>query len=126
LLGRTVDAGRVWDVIAAANYLALRFAVGESKPRVSVAGNGPAALVAAYAAVLDERIAGATLISPPTTHMNSSAPQLLNVLRVCDVPDALGLVAPRPLAIVGSDGDRFTMTKAAYSAAAASDRLRFE
>ncbi|HUY34024.1 MAG TPA: prolyl oligopeptidase family serine peptidase [Pirellulales bacterium] len=126
LLGRTVDAGRVWDVIATAKHLSGRFTGGEGGPAVFVAGNGPAAVVAAYAAVLDERIAGATLIAPSTTHMDGAAPQLLNVLRVCDVPDALGMLAPRPLAIVGSAAEQFTKTTAAYSAAAASQRLTFK
>ncbi len=126
LLGRTVDAGRVWDVIAAARYVAARFSSGEIEPAVFVAGKGPAAIVAAYAAVLNEQIAGAKLISPPATHVDNAAPQLLNVLRVCDVPDVLGMLAPRPLAIVGSEADGFRKTKAIYSAANAGKRLTFE
>jgi hypothetical protein len=119
LLGRTVDAGRVWDVIAAAAFLA----ASESKPAVHVAGKGSAALIAAYAAALDERIAGVALVSPPKTHMDNAAPQLLNVLRVCDVPDSLGLVAPRPLKIVSAAPDDFARTKAAYDAAGAGEKL---
>ncbi|MEX2176908.1 MAG: prolyl oligopeptidase family serine peptidase [Pirellulaceae bacterium] len=119
LLGRTVDSGRVWDVIAAAKHLAN----SEGKPAVHVAGKGPAGLIAAYAAVLDEQIAGATLVSPQTTHMDAAAPQLLNVLRVGDVPDSLGLIAPRPLALVGVSGDDFAATRAAYAAAEASGQL---
>ena len=126
LLGRTVDAGRVWDVIAAAKDVATRFSAGEIQPPVFVAGKSGAGLLAAYAAVLDERIAGATLISPPSTHMDTAAPPLLNVLRVCDVPTVLGLVAPRPMAIVGSAADDFRKTKAIYSAANADKRLTFE
>jgi predicted alpha/beta hydrolase family esterase len=120
LLGRTVDAGRVWDVIAAAKYLA---AVGGGQDKVVVAGKGPAGLTAAYAAALVEQIAGVTVIAPPKTHMDNAAPQLLNVLRVCDVPDALGLVAPRPLTLVGASPDDFAATKAAYAAAGAAERL---
>ncbi len=128
LVGRTVDAGRVWDVIAAARYAATHPAVGgDRSPRpVRVAGHGAASLVAAYAAALDARIAGATLLAPPATHMDNGAPQLLNVLRVCDVPDALGLVAPRPLRIVDSDPARFTHTAAAYLAAGAKEAISFE
>lgn len=40
LLGRTVDAGRVWDVIAAAKYLSGK----DGKKPVVVAGKGPAGL----------------------------------------------------------------------------------
>jgi dienelactone hydrolase len=137
LLGRTVDAGRVWDVIAAARYLKsdesqlnpTRRSEGGGKAKrneqvpVYVAGQGAAGVIAAYAAALDETIAGATVISPPKTHMDSAAPQFLNVLRVCDVPDALGLIAPRPLTLVGVTADDFAATKAAYAAAGAAERF---
>ena len=123
LVGRTVDAGRVWDVIAAARSLSS----GESAPStVRAAGSGAAGVIAAYAAALDEQIAGVTLVSPPATHMDKDAPQFLNVLRVCDIPDALGLVAPRPLTIVGAEHARFERTAAAYTAADAKDRLTFQ
>ena len=128
LLGRTVDAGRVWDVIAAARALPAdaRLGAGQTKPPVHVAGSGMAGVIAAYAAVLDEQIATVTLISPPATHMSNSAPQLLNVLRVCDIPDALGLIAPRPLRMIGADPAQFARTTSAYAAAAAKERLSFK
>jgi dienelactone hydrolase len=129
LLGRTVDAGRVWDVIAAVRYLpaSARFGNDRAKLPIHVAGSGAAGLIAAYAAVLDEQVAGVTLVSPPTTHnMNNVAPQLLNVLRVCDVPDALGLIAPRPLRIVASNPALFAKTTSVYSAAASGKRLSFK
>lgn len=121
LLGRTVDAGRVWDVISTAKYLAAPSISGGQQ--VFVGGKGSSGVIAAYAAALDDSIAGATLVSPPASHMDAAAPQFLNVLRVCDVPDALGLVAPRPLTIVGSDGSSFRRTTAAYEAAGAKERL---
>ena len=127
LLGRTVDAGRVWDTIAAARYLSTSERIGGNAALpVHVVGNGAAGLIAAYAAILDDRFAAVTLLSPPATHMNNLAPQFLNVLRVCDVPDALGLLAPRPLRIVGGDPSQFARTKSAYSAAAANQQLSFK
>jgi cephalosporin-C deacetylase-like acetyl esterase len=118
LLGRTVDSGRVWDVIAAARALGS----GEGG-QVYVAGSGAAGVIAAYAAALDERIAGVGLASPASSHMQSNAPQFLNVLRVCDLPDVLGLVAPRPMRIMGADPSAFARTEAVYAAAGAKDRL---
>jgi dienelactone hydrolase len=111
LLGRTVDAGRVWDAIAAARYLAT---VNPEVP-VYVAGKGAAGVLAGYAAALDTGIAGATLVAPQKTHMDSAAPQFLNVLRLGDVPTTLGLVAPRPLELIGVSADDFAPTKEAYS-----------
>jgi hypothetical protein len=113
----------VWDVIAAAKYLAARKA-GDPVVPVYVGGKEAAGLIAAYAAALDDSIAGATLVDPPTTHMDHAAPQLLNVLRVCDVPDSLGLIAPRPLSIFGVKPNDFAGTRAAYAAAGASDKLQ--
>jgi dienelactone hydrolase len=125
LLGRTVDAGRVWDVIAAAKYLDATSEGRPSgeRPSVQIAGEGASGVIGAYAAVLAPEISGVTLVSPPTSHMDAGAPQFLNVLRVCDVPDALGLLAPRSLTLVGVASDRLSSTAAAYSAAGAKDRL---
>jgi cephalosporin-C deacetylase-like acetyl esterase len=120
LLGRTVDAGRVWDVMA------LTRADVDDKPRITVAGNGRMGIIAAYAALLDENIAGAVVVDPPVSHMDKDAPQFLNVLRVCDIPDALGLIAPRPLTLIGVKPEPFERTKAAYEAAGAADKLTFK
>lgn len=121
LLGRTVDTGRAWDVIAAAKYLAT-----EKKLPVHVAGNRAAGVLAAYAAMLTPEIAEVTLIEPHHTHMDASAPQFLNVLRVCDVPHALGMIAPRPLTIRHASAEQFAPTTAAYKAADAKERLKIK
>jgi hypothetical protein len=127
LLGRTVDAGRVWDVIAASRYLSERFAnKGQSTPRIRVAGRGAAAVLAAYAAALDEHLAGAVLAQPLASHMDDGAPQFLSVLRTCDVPDVLGLIAPRPLTLLQSPAAKFTAVERAYAAAGAKDSLEFK
>ena len=94
LLGRTVDSGRVWDIAATAQYLHAKYA---GKAPVYVFGEGPAGVLAAYAALWEPEIAGAILNNPPLGHMEADAPALLNVLRVCDIPDVLGMLAPRPL-----------------------------
>jgi dienelactone hydrolase len=125
LLGRTVDTGRVWDVIAAAEYLAdkARKTNNGADSLLRVAGKGAAGIIAAYAAILNEQISEVAVISPPKTHMEPSAPVLLNVLRVSDIPHTLGLIAPRPLTIRGGDVDSFEQTTAVYKAADASDEL---
>jgi dienelactone hydrolase len=136
LLGRTVDTGRVWDVIASARSFtqpqtpAIIPRPPPPPPRkdlhVHVAGSGAAGLLAAYAAVLCPEINEVTVVSPPHTHMDNAAPQFLNVLRVCDVPDALGLIAPRKLNMKGADSIHFARTAAAYASADAKDRLSIE
>ncbi len=99
LLGRTADTGRVWDIIAAARYLRAKY---DQKIPVHVCGKGPAGVLAAYAALWDDDIAAITLDTPPMTHMAPDAPQFLNILRVCDIPDILALLAPRPITVLGA------------------------
>jgi hypothetical protein len=97
LLGLTVDQGRVRDVALAARTLA----TAHSLP-VYAAGRKKSALLAAYAALWEEAIAGVYALAPASTHMQPGAPQFLNVLRVCDVPQALGMLAPKRLHLLGS------------------------
>jgi len=120
LLGRTVDAGRVWDIIAAARYLRERH--GPDVP-LYVCGKGAGAVLAAYAALWEPEIAGVVAIDPPVSHMDSEAPQFLNVLRVCDIPHVLGMLAPRPLALHECDDKLFATVEQVYVAAKARDRL---
>jgi hypothetical protein len=58
--------------------------------------------------------------------MDNAAPQFLSVLRICDVPFALGLIAPRPISITGAAADSFAATAVAYSAAGAADKLKIK
>src|SRR5688572_3836360 len=91
LLGRTVDSGRVWDIIAAARYLKTL----NPKARLEVRGEGRGGVLAVYAAVLEESIDGVRLGKIPGSLMDPEAPALLNALRVCDLPEMLGLLAGR-------------------------------
>jgi cephalosporin-C deacetylase-like acetyl esterase len=121
LLGRTVDAGRVWDVIAAAAYLKQA-----RHAEVRVAGRGRASILAAYAAALDERIDGAAVVLPRLSPMEDDSPQFLNVLRVCETQDVLGLIAPRPLSVQQAEVAKLDHVRRAYDAAGASSRLSIE
>jgi len=97
LLGRTADSGRIWDIAATARYLRDLY---DGKVEVYVTGEGPAAVLCAYAGLLEPDIAGFVLSRPPATHMDNAAPQLLGVLRVLDIPQAIGLLAPRRATLV--------------------------
>jgi hypothetical protein len=120
LLGRTVDSGRVWDLAAAARYL--RALHGEPS-QVYLAGEGAAAILAVHAALLEPDVAGILLSRPPATHMADGAPTLLKVLRVCDVPEAVGLLAPRPVTVLGQTQGWSNRTAAIYRAAGAPDKF---
>jgi hypothetical protein len=120
LLGRTVDTGRVWDLIAAARYL---HAKHQGNVPVYLVGEGGAGVLAAYAALWEPEIAGVVLKEPPLSHMQDGAPTFLNVLRVCDVPDVLGMLAPRPLTVY-SAGEEMEKVGEIYSAAGDPEKLR--
>jgi dienelactone hydrolase len=120
LLGRTVETGRVWDIIATARYLRSKY---DNKVPLHVLGEGPAAVLAAYAALWEPDIAGVVAVDAPTSHMDPNAPQFLNVLRVCDIPDVLGLLAPRPLTLLGGEAGAVAKVEAIYSAAGAATQL---
>ncbi len=116
LLGRTLDTGRVWDVVAAARYLEDQ---SSKKGHVFVVGAGNSAALAAYAGLLEPEIAGVMLASPLLTHAEAKAPQFLSVLRICDVPEVLGMLAPKPLGIVLKDQAELDRVKAIYNGAGA-------
>ena len=123
LLGRTVDDGRVWDIAATARYL---FEKHNGTVPVHVVGQGAAAVLATYAMLLEPSVAGAYLEKPTLSHMNADCPQFLNVLRVCDVPDVLGLLAPRSLTIRGVTEKLRDRVQKIYAAAEASKNLKIE
>jgi hypothetical protein len=57
--------------------------------------------------------------------MEPDAPSLLNVLRVCDIPDVLGMLAPRRLVLSGFPEQAARRVQAVYEAAGARDQLSF-
>jgi cephalosporin-C deacetylase-like acetyl esterase len=118
LLGQTADTGRLRDVLAT-----LRAAAG-GKKRLSwrVVGRGQAGILAAYAALFEPSVKEVVIIDPPTSHRDG--PTFLNVLRVLDVPEALGLLAPTPLTLVNAKDKAFDRTEAIYKLAGAADKLK--
>jgi cephalosporin-C deacetylase-like acetyl esterase len=122
LLGRTVDSGRVWDVRVAAFALnKLMAANGDPNPSIRVLGKGQAGVIAAYAALFEPAISEVVLVEPTESHMQG--PHFLNVLRVLDIPDALGLLAPRKLTVYGAKPEAFEKTAALYKIAGPKDNF---
>jgi len=123
LLGGTADGGRVWDVMTVAR----RHAVGPVRWRAI--GQGRGGLVAAYAALFEPAIQEVFALNPPASHQPRSegeayGPPLLNVLRVLDVPEALGCLAPRRLVLIGAEDPAFDRTAAVYRVAGAANCLQ--
>jgi hypothetical protein len=117
LLGRTVDQGRVWDIAAWARYYE------EARPVSRVIGRGQAGILAAYAALFEPSIKEVVIVDPPASHKDG--PIFLNVLRVLDIPDALGLLAPDvKLTLVNAKDPAFDRTAAIYRRAGAAAKFQ--
>jgi dienelactone hydrolase len=122
LLGGTVDGGRVWDVVTVAGRRA------GAGVHWHAAGRGRSGILAAYAALYQPAIEAVIAVDPPASHRPRSpgeeyGPALLNVLRVLDIPEALGCLAPRQLTLIGAQEASFNRTAEIYGLAGASDRF---
>jgi hypothetical protein len=78
--------------------------------------------LAAYAAQFERSIKEVVVIDPPASHRDG--PIFLNVLRVLDVPEALDLLAPRPLPLVEAKSAAFDRTARIYELARVGGKLR--
>ena len=122
LIGRTVDTGRVLDVCVAVARRAR-----ESGKQIGLMGRAEAGIVAAYAALLMPKVHSVVVSDPPSTHLPSprfpeGGPHLLNVTRVLDIPEALGMLAPRKLILLGGDSV-FQRTHKIYQLSGFADSL---
>ncbi len=118
LLGRTVDEGRLLDVLSHL-YYERQFKRDDKR---KIVGKGPAGILAAYAAHFEPAVKEVIIINPPKSH--KEGPHFLGVLRVLDIPEALGLLAPTPLTIVGGNDPAFDRTEEIYRLAGAADKLK--
>ncbi len=119
LLGTTVDTGRVRDIQALARML---HETDENNTPIVVAGKGQAGVLAAYAAILEPSINEVVAVEPPASH--KEGPIFLNVLRVLDVPEAFGLLAPKTLTLVDARDRAFERTGKIFAAAGAAGNFK--
>lgn len=113
LIGQTVDQRRVYDIVSTFRD----FQRGGRDRKWLMAGRKQAGILAAYAALFEPDVNEVVLIDPPTSHHDG--PHFLNILRVLDIPDALGLLAPRPLTLHTSQEKAFERTREIYRRAGA-------
>jgi hypothetical protein len=114
LLGHTVHQEDVWGICAVAR--------GADAKKLKLRGRGQAGILAAYAAHFEPSIKEVVIIDPPKSHMEG--PYLLNVMRVLDIPEALGLLAPNvKLTLINARDPAFDRTAEIYRLAGAADKL---
>jgi hypothetical protein len=121
LVGRTIDQGRIWDVIATRGWIS---SIADAPVRFRLAGKGSAGIIAAYASLLGFRDDEVVALEPPTSHRQG--PILLNIMRILDVPEALGLLAPARLTLIKARPESFVPTAQLYDRAGAMTSLIFE
>jgi cephalosporin-C deacetylase-like acetyl esterase len=93
LLGATLESMQLWDILRSVDYLVDAEKLKLSS--ISIYGRGHMGALGFYAAALDDRITRVILDDPPATHWQG--PALLNILKLTDLPETAGLVAPRQI-----------------------------
>ncbi len=102
LLGQTVGGMRVWDVYRSLQRLREERAAtsDERRFRLSLHGTGDAAVWCLYAGLIDLAqhpddpiVDKFVLTDLPASHMDPDCPELLNVLRITDIPQVVELLS---------------------------------
>jgi cephalosporin-C deacetylase-like acetyl esterase len=117
--GRTIASMQVWDVLRAVEWTASDEKLPTSS--VSIYGKGEMGIVTLYAALFDERIKQVILNDAPGSHWQG--PALLNVLRVTDIAEVAGALAPRRLVSLTKFPESFEHTQAIYRLQRAADQF---
>ena len=117
--GRTVASMRVYDVLRCLE--ALRKIQGVDPNNISIIAQGEMAAIATYAALLDGNVKSLILKNPPATQNIASQPngrgesiEMLNCLRITDLPQVAGLMFPNQLTMVGELPDTYEWTENLY------------
>jgi len=127
--GRTVASMRVYDVLRCLQ--ALRSLRGVDANQIGIAARGEMCAVALYAALLDGKTAAVLLQNPPATQNAPSEPdgrgqaiEMLNCLRITDLPQVAGLLFPENMVIIGSMPDSYGWAKQLYQALERPERFQ--
>jgi dienelactone hydrolase len=138
MLGRTIAGVRICETMRAVDYMLSRRDV--SPRRIGCMGISGGGLVAAFASALDERIQAAVVSGYANTFEDSILTRghcldnyIPGILLEAEMPELIGLIAPRALLIESGDADRVFPRQGAetayerlaciYEAAGASGRL---
>ncbi|MBL8179081.1 MAG: acetylxylan esterase [Bryobacterales bacterium] len=118
LLGATVESMQLWDALRSVDFLLEQ----EKLPLNSISLYGRKAMggLALHAAAIDPRITRVILDDPPGSHWQG--PPLLNVLRITDLAEVAGMVAPREIVSLTPLPEPFRLTSAIYKLFGASPR----
>ncbi len=117
--GRTIGTQQVWDILRAVDWAVAE--KGFAGAAISVFGKDDMGILGLYAAIMDHRISQVVLSNPPGSHWDG--PALLNVLRVTDVAEVAGALAPRRLTFLNRPPPEFDLAKRIYTLQGAADQF---
>ncbi len=117
--GRTLASMRVYDVLRCLEVL--REMPSVNSDSIGLVAEGEMAAIAAYAALLDGNIKTLILRDPPASQNMASAAdgkgaaiEMLNCLRITDLPQVVGLMYPNDLIIIGDLPPSYYWTEDLY------------
>jgi len=110
LVGTTPVGMFYQDIRAAVAYLRTRTEFAEC--RLFLHGKGESALASLLVALVDEHIAGVVLEDLPGSFEDRCP--VMGILRVLDIPQAVGLLAPRPVVLVNPGDTNWSWPVRAY------------
>lgn len=126
--GRTLASMRVWDTLRALQ--AVRQFAEVDPQRVALAARGEMCAVALYAALLDGGVRTLILDGAPPTQNSAGrrdgrgpAIEMLNCLRITDLPQVAGLLWPTELVLVGDTPDSYRWAEDLYRQLGAPGRV---
>jgi cephalosporin-C deacetylase-like acetyl esterase len=109
-VGRTVASMQVWDILRAVEWTITEEKI--SSASISVYGKSEMGILALYAALFDDRIKQIIVNDPPASHWQR--PALFNVLRLTDIPEVAGALAPRRFVSLTELPQAFDFTQGVY------------
>ena len=121
LTGQTPVTMTVHDIGAALDYLVKIEAFGKMERYLH--GRGENAVAALHYAVRHPEIAGLILEDLPSTHADGAP--VPGILNVCDIPEMLGLLAPRKVAVVNPGHGNWNWSTRAFERLGVSNNLLF-
>lgn len=117
--GRTVASMRVYDVLRCLQVLRTFDGVGDN---IAIAARDEMCAIAIYAALLDGNLAAVLLQNPPPTQNAPSSPdgrgeaiEMLNCLRITDLPQVAGMLFPAKLVFVGEMPETYQWAKMLFT-----------
>lgn len=127
--GRTIASMRVYDALRALE--AVRMLPQVDGKQLSLAASGEMTVVALYAALLDGQLQTLFLENPPATQNAPSqrdgkgaAIEMLNCLRITDLPQVAGLLYPTELVFIGDCPATYEWAEEVYNKLGAPGKFR--